>query len=92
MVREKAKAHLLGVGLDKDDEQVRITRGRNFHLVGGSEQTHQSMQEKCIRFNEKLDARGKELEDLEHGEFLDLAAECRMNVAQAGRRGRKAPE
>ena len=32
------------------------------------------------KLNEKLDARGKELEDLDAGEFLDLAAECRMNV------------
>lgn len=80
MVWRKRKARLLGVGLDGDDEMVRVTRGKNFHLVGGSGDTHRSMQEKCIRFNEKLSARKKELEDLEHQEFLDLAAECRMNV------------
>ncbi|MCJ7543624.1 MAG: hypothetical protein MUP47_03495 [Phycisphaerae bacterium] len=82
MVCRKRKARLLGVGLDRDDEMVRITRGRNFHLVGGSRDTHRSMQEKCRRFNEKLSTRGKELDDLEHQEFLDLAAECRMNVVQ----------
>ena len=38
------------------------------------------MQEKCIKLNEKLDERGKRLEDLERGEFLDLAAECDMRV------------
>ncbi len=81
MVRERRKAGLLGVGLDNTDEETRVTRGKNFHLVGGSHETHQSMQEKCIKFNEKLDDRGKELEDLERREFLDLAAECRMNVA-----------
>ena len=80
MVRERSKAKLLGVGLDNEDGQVRLTRGKNFHLVGGSQDTHQAMQEKCIKLNEKLDARGKELDDLETGEFLDLAAECRMNV------------
>ncbi len=80
MVCRQRKARLLGLGLDNDDEMVRVTRGKNFHLVGGSRDTHRSMQEKCLKFNEKLSARGKELEDLEHQEFLDLAAECRMNV------------
>ena len=80
MVTERRKAKLLGVGLDKDDEVVRVTRGKNFELRGGSKETHETMQEKCIKFNEKLDARRKELGDLERGEFLDLAAECKMNV------------
>ena len=79
---EHPKAKLLGVGLDKADEIVRVTRGDNFHLVGGSQDTHTSMQEKCIKFNEKLDDRGKELDTLEQQEFLDLAAECEMNVAK----------
>ncbi len=82
MVDARRKAGLLGVGLDNDDGEVRITRGENFHLLGGSAETHESMQEKVIKFNEKLGERGKKLGDLEHREFLDLAAECRMNVAR----------
>ena len=74
------KSKLLGLGVDNDDGHVRVTRGKNFELHGGSQETHESMQEKCIKFNEKLDSRGKELDQLEPGEFLDLAAECRMNV------------
>ena len=81
MVSENRKATLLGLGLDNKDGHVRITRGRNFHLVGGSHETHAAMQEKCLKLNEKLKSRGKELEDLESNEFLDLAAECQMNVA-----------
>jgi len=80
VVQERVKVGLLGLGLDNTDGEVRITRGKNFHLVGGSHDTHQSMQEKCIKLNEKLRVRGKELEELEHKEFLDLAAECKMNV------------
>jgi len=72
---------LLGLGLDNEDEQVRVSRGRNFHLVGGSEETHESMQEKCIKFNEKLDERGKKLDELEGKEFVDLAGECEMPIA-----------
>lgn len=80
MVRRRRNAKLLGFGLDNDDEKLRITRGKNFHLVGGSDDTHKSMQEKCLKFNEKLDAREKDLDDLEHQEFMDLAADCNMNV------------
>ncbi len=78
--KNKSKAALLGVGLDNEDEMVRITHGENFHLFGGSENTHEQMQEKCIRFNEKLKSRGKQLDQLHRGEFLELAAECEMNV------------
>ena len=80
MVRQRKKAVLLGVGLDNSDGEVRLTRGKNFQLFGGSHETHESMQEKCIKFNEKLDTRGKQLEDLERKELLDLAGECEMNV------------
>jgi len=88
VAQDKNTRSLLGVGLDNQDGQVRITRGKNFHLVGGSEETHESMQEQCIKFNEKLDTRGKQLEELECAEFLELAAECRMNVVLPVRRER----
>jgi len=80
MPPKKTNAGLLGLGLDNDDGHVRITRGENFRLLGGSETTHESMQEKCLKFNEKLQDRGKRLDDLERKEFLDLAADCEMNV------------
>ncbi len=84
MVRQperKKKPHLLGVGLDNQDGEVRVTRGKNFHLLGGSQDTHESMQEKCVKFNEKLDQRGKQMEQLEKQELLDIAAECEMPIA-----------
>ena len=80
MVEERRKAVLLGLGLDNKDGHVRVTRGENFHLLGGSEETHESMQEKCVKFNEKLKGRGKQLADLNRDEFRDLAGECEMNV------------
>ena len=78
----KPKAGLLGLGLDNRDGHVRVTRGRNFHLLGGSQETHEAMQEKCIKLNEKLDARGKDLDSVGRKEFLDLAAECGMSVVR----------
>ncbi|MCE5325092.1 MAG: hypothetical protein LLG01_01630 [Planctomycetaceae bacterium] len=72
------KARILGVGLDNQDGHVRVTRGKNFELVGGSDETHASMQEKCIKFNEKLDSRGKQLEELDAQELLDIAHQVQM--------------
>jgi hypothetical protein len=81
LVQKRNKARLLGLGLDNQDGEVRLTRGENFHLVGGSHETHECMQEQCIKFNERLRERGKQIEHLERKEFLDIAAECKMNVA-----------
>ncbi len=80
MVADGRKTKILGVGLDNTDGKVRITRAANFHLVGGSQETHEVMQEKAVKFNEKLDSRSKQLEQLEPQEFLDIAAECDMNI------------
>ena len=80
MPRKQPSKKLLGLGLDNSDGHVRVTKGENFHLVGGSEETHGVMQDKCIRFNEKLQNRGKTLDRLEKNEFIDLAAECEMNL------------
>ena len=76
---EKKKALLLGLGLDNDDGHLRVTRGENFHLVGGSEDTHGTMQEKAVKFNEKLKGRGRRLEDISHEEFRDIAHEIGLS-------------
>jgi len=82
VVSARRKKRVLGIGLDGKDGATRVTRGPNFHLVGGSRETHEDMQEKCIKLNEKLKAKGRQLEDLGRKEFLDLAAECEMNVVE----------
>lgn len=65
---------ILGVGLDSDGHK-RITTGENFALVGGSQETHETMTEKTIKINEKLKSRGKHLEEISHREFDDIAQE-----------------
>lgn len=67
------KALLIGLGFDAKDRHVRITRGENFQLYGGSEKTHAYMQEKAISFNEELTKRQKTLEDISREEFIDIA-------------------
>jgi hypothetical protein len=74
MAKKKRKASLLGVGLDSDGHK-RITTGDNFMLVGGTQETHEQMTEKAIKINEKLKARGKQLEEVSHAEFSDIAQE-----------------
>jgi hypothetical protein len=73
------KAWLLGMGLDGKDGHVRITHGNNFHLVGGSEDTHGVMQEKAVKFNEKLKERGRSLEEISREEFRDIAHDVGLN-------------
>lgn len=63
---------MLGLGLDSDGHK-RLTTGPNFVLVGGSEETHSTMTEKVIKINEKLAAKGKQLEEVSHDELDDIA-------------------
>ena len=63
---------LLGVGLDSDGHK-RVTTGPNFALVGGARETHEEMTEKAVKINEKLEARGKQLEEVSDEEFDDIA-------------------
>ena len=72
--KKKSKAMLLGLGLDSDGHK-RITTGDNFTLLGGTQDTHEQMTEKAIKINEKLKARGKQLETVSREEFSDIAQE-----------------
>jgi hypothetical protein len=63
---------LVGLGLDNTDGQKRITRNEDVLLVGGSQKTHEAMQEISIRFNESLQERGKQLREADVDEVLDL--------------------
>ena len=76
MDNKEQKAMLLGVGLDNRDGHRRLTKGENFCLMGGSEETHDRMTETVIRFNEKLSRRGKALQELSREEFKDMMGEA----------------
>jgi hypothetical protein len=62
----------LGVGLDNQDEHKRVTQSECFLLFGGSEETHERMQDTAIRFEEALRKRGKQLKDTPPAEAADL--------------------
>ncbi len=71
---------LVGMGLDARDGHVRITKGKNYRLVGGSEETHEVMQEKAVKFNEQLDKRRKTIDNINDKEFRDIAEKIGLDV------------
>jgi hypothetical protein len=71
-ISERRVAGLLGLAFDADDGHKRITRGNNFLLAGGSEQTHGVMRETIIKVNEELDARGLNLADVSADQLRDM--------------------
>ena len=68
------------MGLDCKDGHVRLTKGKNFALFGGSEETHEEMQEKAIKLNEQLDKRQKTLENLSEKEFCEIAKRIGLSI------------
>ena len=80
--KERKQAALLGVGLDAKDGEKRLTRGKNYVLVGGSEGTHAVMQETAVKVNEHLDQAGKRLEDVSAKELRDICHEARDSTGQ----------
>jgi len=73
--KQKGSSILMGLGLDNQDEHKRVTKGPNFLLLGGSEETHENMTEKAVKFNEKLARKGKQLEEISPEEFHDMMEE-----------------
>ena len=75
--KDKPSAALLGLAFDADDGQKRITRGKNFLLAGGSEDTHGFMRETILKVNETLDKRGLDLADVTPDELRDIIDDVR---------------
>ena len=69
---KKQKMVLVGLGLTDSHGHKRITRGDDFVLTGGNEETHAGMQERAIKFSERLKKKGKTLEELQPEEVRDM--------------------
>jgi len=63
------RRHLFGLGLDNSDGHVRLTKGQDFNLIGGSEKTHQKMQDKVMELSEDLAKKGKSISDIGPDDF-----------------------
>jgi hypothetical protein len=65
-------AGLLGLAFDNADGLKRITRGKDFFLAGGSEESHGLMRDTIIKVTERLDERGLKLADVSIEELRDI--------------------
>jgi hypothetical protein len=70
--KTKQTLGLIGLGLDNRDEHKRITKGEEFLLVGGSQETHERMQDVAIHVTEALKGKGKRLQDACVEEVVEL--------------------
>ncbi len=84
--KKPKSAALLGLAFDHEDGQTRLTRGKNFVLVGGSQDTHAIMQETAVKINERLDKHGKRLEDVSIRELREICRDVTKSLG-AGDRG-----
>jgi hypothetical protein len=66
----------LGVGLDNGDGEHRITESEHFLLLGGSQETHERMQDTAVRFTQALRRRSKALPEASPQEVIDLFHEA----------------
>jgi len=66
---------LLGVGFDRDDKHVRITRAENYHVLMGSNSSHQALQKICSQINKKIKTSGRILSEYTPEEFMELMQE-----------------
>jgi len=74
---------MLGLAFDAEDGQTRITKGDNFLLYGGSQDTHAVMQETVLKINEHLDDRGQRLEDVSRKELRDILHDVWHEVSES---------
>ena len=72
---KNSRTGFLGLAFDAVDGHKRITRGENFFLVGGSEDTHGRMRETVIQVNRRLDDQRKRLADVSVDELRDISRE-----------------
>ena len=66
--KSKDGVRLRGLGLDVDGE-FRLTTGDGYTLHGGSEETHEHMQEVTARLEEGLQRSGKDIREVGHEEL-----------------------
>ena len=71
---------MLGLAFDNEDGHTRLTRGRNFVLLGGSQDTHAFMQETAVKINERLDQDGRRLEDVSVRELRSICREVTESI------------
>ena len=78
---QRKTSAILGLAFDNEDGHARLTRGENFVLCGGSQDTHGMMQETAIKVNERLDKQGQRLEDVPIPELREIFREVHESIS-----------
>jgi hypothetical protein len=69
----RLRAAIIGLGLDGQDSQHRLSTGEQCLLLGGSAETHAEMLETMLRLESELDRRGQRLAEVSPTELADIA-------------------
>lgn len=69
---QKKIIRLLGVGFDADDGHVRITKGENYDVLMGSDESHEYIQQLIRKIEKELEVRGLGLDDFTPEEFSEF--------------------
>ena len=81
------KTMLVGLGYDSKDGHIRVAKGKNFRIFGGSEKTHEMMLDKMMEFNRHLDKRSKTLDEISEKEFCQIAKYIGLKIKKKEERG-----
>jgi len=73
MKNNEFKRELVGFGLNTEDGHLRLTKGENFFVHGGSQSTHSSIREKIQKFNLLLEERGTDLNNASEEDIAEVA-------------------
>jgi|GEM_PF-2070525 hypothetical protein len=68
----RGRAVLVGYGLDEADGHVRYTTSKDYRLLGGSEVTHEAMQDMANRIKKELSKLGYELDDIRSDQIDEI--------------------
>lgn len=66
---------MVGFGADSPDGHTRVSRGPHYEVIQGSEESHEKMRQWFEAINQRLEASGKDIDQLTEEEFIALARE-----------------
>jgi uncharacterized protein YjlB len=79
-VRRDRKGFLVGVRLDKGDGHKRISRGKDFVVVGGAKEGHEHLRETVAAMSDEVKQRGKDVAEVQREEFREIFEKVREKL------------
>jgi phosphopantothenate synthetase len=70
--KRKKIIRLLGVGFDSEDGHIRITKGENYDVLMGSDESHEYIQQLIQKIESELKNRGVSLDNLTPEELAQI--------------------